>query len=277
VGSVIQKGEPQIVLDVSSNLDYYREPLLEKTRSEIVIPLKFGEEMVGALDVQSTALSAFSQEDAHVLQTLADQLAIAIENILLVDRLETALRESNALYQQQMEKAWSFSTLSTRQSSFEYDRIKVKPTTSSIPVDVLEKLRGGQAVVVKHSGNGSASDASPQVKRNSLVVPVMLRDHLIGVIGLEDADPKHKWTEEEIAIAQATANQAALSLENARLVEETQLQAARETMIAEIAGRVRERLDIDSVLKTAVRELGASLDVAEVEVRLGSSAAGSKI
>jgi hypothetical protein len=61
-----------------------------------------------------------------------------------------------------------------------------------------------------------------------------------------------------------------LSLESARLFQETQRRAARERLTGEIAARMRETLDVDAVLETAVREIGRALNIAEIEVRMES-------
>ena len=67
----------------------------------------------------------------------------------------------------------------------------------------------------------------------------------------------------------AVADQAALSLENARLLDETERSAQRERTINEINSRVRQTIDLDSILQTAVKELGQSLGAARVTARIG--------
>jgi GAF domain-containing protein len=79
-----------------------------------------------------------------------------------------------------------------------------------------------------------------------------------------------QWSEADIQLAQAISEQFAQAAENLRLLEQTQHSAARERLTSEIAGRVRESLDVDAILQTAVRELGRALGEAKVEVRLGT-------
>ena len=83
VGFSTLRGEPRIALDVGADSVYFNNPDLPDTRSEMAIPLRVGGEVIGALDVQSKETNAFSQEDIGVLTTLADQIAIAIENARL--------------------------------------------------------------------------------------------------------------------------------------------------------------------------------------------------
>jgi GAF domain-containing protein len=104
-----------------------------------------------------------------------------------------------------------------------------------------------------------------------LVIPIRLREQVIGLIGLESEDPEHRWTEDEIAVLQATAEQAALTVENARLLAESQQKAFREQMTGEITTRMRSSLDMETVLRTAMNEIAQRLGVAQVEVQLGDS------
>jgi HAMP domain-containing protein len=88
VGWVTANRKPRITLDVGDDVVYFKNELLTGTRSEAALPLRVGERLIGALDVQSRALNAFNQADVEVLQVLADQLATAIENGRLFARQE---------------------------------------------------------------------------------------------------------------------------------------------------------------------------------------------
>jgi adenylate cyclase len=117
------------------------------------------------------------------------------------------------------------------------------------------------------AGDGDA--ANPQLARTALAVPIKLRDQIIGVIDLHETDTDRHWTDDDVAVVLAVADQAALSLENARLIDETERSAQRERTINEINSRVRQTIDLDSILKTAVNELGQSLGAARVTARIG--------
>lgn len=80
IGSVTASGQPLVVNDVSRSATHRKNPLLPNTRAELGIPLKLGDRIIGALDVQSTQVNAFHPDDVAVLQILADQIAVAIEN-----------------------------------------------------------------------------------------------------------------------------------------------------------------------------------------------------
>ncbi len=80
IGACIANRQGRIALDVGAEAVFFENPDLPKTRSEMALPLIMGEEVIGALTVQSTDEAAFHEEDIAALQTMADQLAIAIQN-----------------------------------------------------------------------------------------------------------------------------------------------------------------------------------------------------
>lgn len=93
IGYVTQTGEPLIVNDVSASDIHRPNPLLPDTKSELAIPLKIGDDVIGALDVQSTQVNAFSPDDVTILQTLGDQIAVAIQNAQAYELSQKALHE----------------------------------------------------------------------------------------------------------------------------------------------------------------------------------------
>jgi GAF domain-containing protein len=102
-----------------------------------------------------------------------------------------------------------------------------------------------------------------------LTVRLQVRGEHIGNLNLVLGD--RSPTPEDKALAQAIADQASQALESARLYQDTQRRAAREQLIGEITTRVRETLDMESVLKTAVQEVRQALGLPEVVIRLGTS------
>jgi len=80
IGASIANRQGRIALDVGAEAIFFENPHLPKTRSEMALPLIVGEDVIGALTVQSMEESAFHDEDIDALQTMADQLAIAIQN-----------------------------------------------------------------------------------------------------------------------------------------------------------------------------------------------------
>jgi transcriptional regulator with GAF, ATPase, and Fis domain len=94
VGFVVSRGEPRIALDVGQDTVFFDNPDLPDTRSEMALPLKIGDMIIGALDLQSTEEKAFSEEDVSVLSILSDQVAIAIQNARSSELVQRALYEA---------------------------------------------------------------------------------------------------------------------------------------------------------------------------------------
>jgi GAF domain-containing protein/DNA-binding response OmpR family regulator len=94
IGSVTYTGDSLVVNDVTKDVIHRPNPLLPETRAELGIPLKVGDRVIGALDVQSTETNAFSPEDIAVLQTLSDQIAVAVDNSRTFELAQEAFREA---------------------------------------------------------------------------------------------------------------------------------------------------------------------------------------
>lgn len=262
VGYVTSTGEPRIALNVGEDAVHFQNPYLPGTRSEMALPLVAGDRLLGALDVQSTEEAAFTREDIAVLQVLADQVAMAIENARIFEELQTSVRETNTLYQRYSQEAWSQTELGDRPTSYEYDRLQVIPIDRRLPSDVLSRLQAGRVVTLEGDGDS----------HSRLIVPIMLRGQAIGSIGFEQDDPDHQWTPEELAMVEAVTSQVALAMENARLFEEAQAQARREQIIRQITEQMRRAVDVESILQTTVTKLGQIMGAPRVYVRLGTQA-----
>jgi GAF domain-containing protein/HAMP domain-containing protein len=272
VGYVTGTGKPRIALDVGSDAVHFDNPDLPQTRSELALPLSVRGQTFGALDVQSIQETAFSEEDVAVLSTLADQIVIAIENARLFAEAQTALQAAEETTKRYLRQEWG-RLVSTRQTTSHEYHISGVPPAGNAPLPEIEQaVRQGEVVIT------SGDNASPA--RTALAVPIKLRDQVVGVIDLHETDDERRWSEDDIAVLTAVADQAALALENARLFEESERLAYRERTINEINSRVRQTIDLDAILKTAVKELGQSLKaarvVAQINVAPGSATDDSK-
>ncbi len=256
VGYVAGTGEARIALDVGKDAVFFDNPDLPDTRSEIALPLKMGAEIMGVLDVQSTEPGAFSQDDIALLSALADQVATAIQNTRLYDEMRRTLRELQVIQQQYVQDAWSKLIAERSATGFEYTFGRIKPINAgdrAVEVPGIETL---VAPFISNDGSGK------------LIVPVSLRGQVIGVLDLQEADPGREWSQEDLDMARAVADQVGLALENARLLAETQRRAERERLVADITTKMRAVNDPQAILETAAVELRNALRVKSVQVRL---------
>ena len=258
VGYATLHGEPRIALDVGIDSIYFNNPDLPDTRSEMAIPLRVAGEVIGALDVQSTETNAFSQEDINVLTTLADQVAIAIENARLFGEAKKALGESQAMFEKYTQQEWSNFARQVKPNGFVFDGKQV------LPLDNNPRREPIKAVI--QTGSLSLEKASA-----TIAIPIKLRGQTVGVLDVRSKKGQRHWKPDEIAMLEAAAERAALALENARLVESAQRRAARERAIGDISTRIGAVGNLESILQTAVEELGRKIGGAtEVTLEIGS-------
>ncbi|MGC9521073.1 MAG: GAF domain-containing protein [Anaerolineae bacterium] len=266
VGQVAERGEAQIALDVSADEVWRSTPELAQTRSQMALPLKRRDEVIGVLDVQSEEPGAFSSEDLEVLGIVADHLALAIDSARRLEESRLTIERLTAAYGERVDAIWQTSSL---ERGYAFDGLRVIP------------LEGDGEAPVAARGTESVETAE-----NQLVVPIPLRGQTIGTIVLErepvfePAAPENNeapsvakgkpWTAQERALAENIAAQAGLSLEMAYLLNETRVRAQRERVFREITANVRQTLDIDLILQTALREVGENLGISNIEVRMGS-------
>lgn len=261
VGYVVSRGEARIAANVQSDMVHFKNPLLPETRSEMALPLHSGGKVIGALDVQSVAENAFSQDDINILQTIADQLAVAFEKTRLVEQLQRSVEELETYFQQSTQKAWHTHLRSSRKKfayHYKNDRLdnRVEQTAHA-----RKALEAGSMVL--EAVPGVDADGKPVMV---LAVPIKLRNQVLGVVDIHFQSAN--VSPDLISLIEGTVNRLAVSLENARLLEEIQLSAERERMVSEISSKVRGASDVDSVMRIAIEEIGRSLGVSEVMVQL---------
>ncbi|MBN1660441.1 MAG: GAF domain-containing protein [Anaerolineae bacterium] len=253
-------------------------PELPETRSEAALPLRSRGEVLGALTVQSAEAEAFDATALAALQTMADQVAVTLDNARLFAESQQALESARRAYGESSSHAWGALIRSRSERGYRYTRGRVVPIEAP-PVGVgftpapLGPLR-------PPSDEGLGEDGG------RLDIPLQVRDQVIGGLVFRKPAPKDDrgeavpprpgssdpggatWTREEIALLENLAHRLADALESARLYQATQRRAAQERLVGEVTARMRETLDLDTVLQTAVQEMRQALGYAEVEVLL---------
>ncbi|MEA3396388.1 MAG: GAF domain-containing protein, partial [Chloroflexota bacterium] len=193
VGRTAQSGQPRVVPDVKREPFYFAHPDLPETRSEMTLPLRVRGETVGVLDVQSTEPGAFSDEDVATLGTMADQLAVAIENARLFEQTQASLREAKSLYRGYSKEAWGELVRAGRLHGYTYDQVSVSSVTADRPPEVQQSLREGRVVTVSGGYDGG--------NESVLAVPVSVRGEAIGVLDIRKSEEAGEWTPEELLLA----------------------------------------------------------------------------
>lgn len=251
VGYVTGTGKPRVALDVGEDLVYFNNPDLPDTHSEMALPLKIGEEIIGALDVQSTVPNAFSDEDVEVLSTLADQVSLAIQNARLFDQTRKSLMEAEEIYRQQSRDSWRRLPQELKLTGYRYTASGVVPLNEGSPLDP--------------SDNNKEHTPIAGSQRREISVPIILRGETIGVLSVQI--PKdERVSSDQIDLIKAVAERVALSAENARLFEETTTRATRERVVSDITNKIRSTNDPQVMIQTAMSELQRILGATRIEI-----------
>lgn len=305
VGVASSIGQPQLASNVEESPTHYKNPLLPETRSELAIPLRvidpiFGATTIGVLDVQSRRVAAFSQEDITILQTMADQLAIAINNARLIEQLNRTIQELRQVSGQFTQRSWrDFTREQSKAQGYRYIRpagsetsapeIPVQPISGEPHVvlqpEALQAFRTGEPIIADvdiFDENISQEDfkapPAPNLpSQTAMAIPLRLRDQVIGVLNLRFDSPT--VPAELASLAEEIGSRMSLVLESTRLLYEAQRLAYREQQINWISSQVSSSVNLDTILQNTVRELGKALGASRTYIQIGqvSSAVESPI
>jgi GAF domain-containing protein len=252
VGYVTGTKKPRIALDVGEDAEFFDNPDLPETHSEIALPLVVGERIIGALDVQSRESGAFTAEDIEILQVLADLVAIAIDNANLFTENQSVIDSTQRAYEQMDRAAWQ-----------RYLQSKSNLAFVATPFGDVRSIDGQMS-----SEMAKATQNKEIIKSddNTVVIPIILRNEVLGVIRLRKPEDDGVWSEDEISLMDSLVDQLELTLESARLYSETQSRAERERMVSEITSKIRSSTDPQTMLQTAVSELKNALQAQRAQV-----------
>ncbi|NWF67919.1 MAG: GAF domain-containing protein [Chloroflexi bacterium] len=257
IGRVTEQGQYIVARDTATSDVHRRNEFLPDTRSELAIPLRIGEKIIGALDVQSKKPDAFPEDEINVLQTMADQIAVAIENATLYQESLRSLAEIERSKRQQTQRDWEeyMQMERVREMSSEYG--------TKTPLDISELRR--QAILHQRTMIGRPTERGTI----AIAVPVTLRGQVLGAAEWEL--PLADFGEDKVLLAQELVNRLAVSMENARLFQQSQLATERERLVNTISAKLTSKQDINDILQTALREVGQALRAPEVSIRMNWS------
>jgi GAF domain-containing protein/HAMP domain-containing protein len=247
VGFVSGTGEPRISLDVGEDAVHFKNPILPDTRSEMGLPLRAGDNVIGVLDVQSKQAAAFDQDDITILQIMADQLAVAIQNARLLKEAQENLQQMQLLYGLYNLDAW--------------ESLKNSRSVAGYQIDSA----GLRAIPMPFNGGPEKLETQPDLPPISL--PLEVRGRKIGV--LEVWPGQGEVTSEESDFIESISERISLALESARIFEETRLLAFREESLNQIISRFNQSLDFNTLVESALSQLWQMPNVSEVSIHVG--------
>ena len=260
-GQVLVSGQTINVADVEKDARYvtYAEP--PKYRSLIVAPVQSGEQKLGTISVQSASVSAFTEAESRLLSALGTQAATAIENANLLESIQLALKESNALYRinqglvasrdpQELLK----DVVNLLQKNFGYYHVQIyvlDPETGDFIMregsgeigrqlkEQGHRLHAGEGIVGYTAATNAAfftnnvdklfsfvrNPLLPDTK-SELAVPVKIDNQILGLLDIHQVPPAY-LSQNDLQLVTAVADQLAIALQKANLYSD--LQAALQT------------------------------------------------
>ncbi len=280
IGMCTASGQPVVVNDVRTSSIHRPNELLPDTRAELALPLRVGEQVIGAIDVQSTYAHAFQPADVRSLSVMAAQLAAAIDKARLVDELQARAAENQQLFDESQAALRQLDELNrrlTREGWGEYLRSRRQEVLgfSLHGEQIVEDERWTPTMLAAYQSEGG-----PVVRRDGdryvAALPLRLRGEVIGVLELGREGPRG-WTRAELELAQTLVDRLTTAIENARLYERARQATERERVVNQIGQDVQAARSIDEVLQSALAELSEVLGATHgvVQIRPGQQAARS--
>ncbi len=281
IGWAAAHRETALANDVADDPRYRKLAILPETRSEIALPLKVEDRILGVIDVQSDQICAFEAEEVFLLETLAAQLALAIEQAQTYDaerrltqRLETLMQVIQAVVSVLDLSDLLDEVVDLISDTFDYERVHIflragdrlifragaGPHSVRWLVEELAYNLDDAGLIPKSARTGSP-ELAPDVAqaegylsgpglentRSEMVIPIKMGRHVMGVIDLQSEEP-NAFRSEDLSLMQALADSVAVAIRNATLyVNERRRRNVADTL-REISGVLVSDLDLERVL-----------------------------
>jgi PAS domain S-box-containing protein len=302
LGYVFQTGELYCSRDVQNDEKYFNFD--SRTKSELAVPIKLHQTTIGIINAESEELNAFTDEDERLLTTFADTLSIAIDKIRLFESTQQQAKEISLLY----ETAVATSSVLDSEKLFStiYEKVKkilpldtfvivknVKPNNEYVIVSAIEndkKLNewGGASFQIESNSlfgwviekqkplliHDLATEkifSTPiqgeKPSRSWLGIPLIVHEKTIGAISVQAFDP-NIFDDNDLHLMESLGSQIAITMENARLLEQTQKQLERLSALHDIDLVINSSLDLRVTLNILLDQVVEKLNIDAAAVLL---------
>jgi GAF domain-containing protein/HAMP domain-containing protein len=263
VGQVSATGESMLALQRDRPAFALGDEYHTSTRSELAVPLKTGEGIIGVLDLQSDQPAAFGPPDITVMQVLADQLAAAIDRSRLLLRVQERLGQLEQAYRSFTERSWGGLGREVGGiSGYKYDNVRLDPV-SRMPETARTAMDKGETHITTVGGDGYE-------RARSAAIPIRLRGKTLGIINVNF---RHgRAPERTIAMIEQAAERLGTAIENVRLLEDSLRRANKERLIGDLTAKIGTSINMRNLLQTAVEELGRALPGSDVSIDFRAAA-----
>jgi GAF domain-containing protein len=279
IGRVTISGQAILVRESSEEQAYRKSAFLEGTRAQFAIPLRVGNETIGALDLQSHTDSAFNENNMRTLEALANQVAVAIDNARLYEESQKQLVENKRLYEQTRSNLREIERLNRQLTGAAWS--EYLETSAQIPAYTVDLVTGQSMMgadwtpTMVEASRLNRVNVKTVGQARMLTIPLSVRGQTIGAMEFE-LPLDQAVTQEQINILGQVVERIGLAVENARLLDEAQRLAQREAMVNEISARMQTTTGVDAVLSAATQSIAEALQAPRVAVRLGDPSAQAR-
>ncbi len=304
IGRVAATGQPWRVLDVTREPVYLAVDAL--ARSELCVPLKIGERIIGVVNAESRRPEAFTEADERLLITVAGQLATAIEKLRLFEAERTAREQAETLREvastlntgldreellqrilEQLARVVPYDSASVMllagrtfqivaQQGFRSQHQHLTPGDLEGLQHLQELIRSRQPLIIPDVLADPRWSIRPTTEyiRCWLGVPLIAQDQVIGLLNL-DKEQAGFYTERHAALAVAFANQAAVAIENAQLYAETRQRLLEQTLLYEGSQALTLASDAQAAIVAVTERMLHHLDATSLSYFAYDEASGT--
>jgi GAF domain-containing protein len=237
-------------LRVSQNVEedpfYFKLPLLSETRSELAIPLTIASRLLGVLDIQSTQINAFSEDDVRALRAVGDELALAVDNARLLKETQEQLEKFQSSYRDLARQSWRRISRSGLPST-------IRIGGSALPEQMTGEDFKTLDLAATKMGMVLSEDES------EIAIPINMRGEHIATIGARKSGEEERWSDDEIALIEAVSGQMALALESARQYTEEHRRVSELEVVNRVSQAVSQHLRLDSLFRVVHAQINQVL------------------
>ncbi|HFD40418.1 MAG TPA: GAF domain-containing protein, partial [Anaerolineae bacterium] len=280
-----------IALDVGREAVRFDNPYLPETRSEMALPLISRGQVIGAMTIQSARPAAFTQDDITALQTMANQLANAIENARLFEERDRritelsivneigramsatlsleALLEVVHLQVSRLFDTTNFYIASYEEGSEEWASIFHIERGEQQPLARYSIEAGLTGYIIRHRRpllfrsqaeiiaflEAQGTEALGEMARSWLGVPLITAERLVGVMAIQSYEREDLYDEEALALFSTIAAQVATALDNVHLFQERERRITELAILDQIRQAISQQLELEQVLETVYEQV----------------------
>ncbi len=274
IGEVTSEGH-YIIARANSDESVHRpNDLLPQTAVEAAFPLRIGEHIIGALDVQSKQVNAFARNNiVMAFQSLADGIALVIDNVQQYEQAQTQLAENNRLIKEARDALAENKRLNERLIRQAWsDYLKGTGDRFSLDIDLEtgeEHALPGWTPTLQEAMQINHIVQKEQAGRQVVAVPLLVRGQIIGAMEFE-LDEDHTFTAEEFDLMREVSERFGLAVENVRLLDESQRTAEREALVNQISSQIQSANNVEAMLTETAKSLRTVLKAERIAIRLGA-------